>query len=261
MTKTKADSMLCAWLGLPKRIGQVQESRQPRDWEKLGTKLFQSFSDSCLWAEEKPSCEAGQTLTKVFNWIAINEVLVRGSGPEHTCKSRARCQEPVSVQVNFVSKWRQFSVLQIVFRFWADGIMFVWLKDYLNPLECDCETKSFSGRSVMSVSWNGILRARKSQQRKSARAGGRVLKNLSRVKWKSVARERPRSRSRENWRLPISESNRRRQNVQSRCGQCVGTQNPLHFLITQAWLTRSFPAPRPQNSYVANFSVSWTPWK
>lgn len=61
----------------------------------------------------------------------------------------------------------------------------------------------------------------KNQQRKSARAGGRVLKNLSRVKWKSVARERPRSRSRENRRLPISDSNRRRQNVPSRCGQCV----------------------------------------
>lgn len=153
-------------------------------------------------------------------------------------KPRERCQEPVSRCKSLsCPNDANFQLYKLFFDSGPMGLCsFGSERYYLKPLETDCATKSLSGRSVMSVSGRkGIYGARKSQQSQSARAGGRVLKNLSRVKWKPVARERPRSRSRENRRLPISESDWRRQNVQSRCGQCVGTQNALHFLITQAW--------------------------
>lgn len=241
MSKTKADSMLRAWLGFGEENRPSSRERgAARETEKTrAAKLFlRSFSDSCLWAEEKPSCEAGQALTKVLIELQLMSCLFAGQAPStHAKAARALPRTSLSVQVTFVSKWRQFSASQIVFRFWADGILFVRLGKILFKATRDRLRNEIAFWQVSYVcEWQKRnLRARKSQRSQSARAGGRVLKNLSRVKWKPVARERPRSRSRENRRLPISESDWRRQNVQSRCGQCVGTQNALHFLITQAW--------------------------
>lgn len=222
-------------LALAKRIGQVQES-ESLALRKLERSFCPKLFEFVFVGWRKTFLRSRPNLDKSFflNWIAINELLVRGSG-QHTCKSRARAlpRTSLSVQVTFVFKRRQFSASQIVFRFWADGIMFARLpRDLLfkASLKPDCETKSLSGRSVLFNSRpRRNFQASKSQQSQSARAGGRVSRNLSRGKWKSVARERPRH---ENRRLPISESDWRRQNVQSRCGQCVGTR-ALHFLITR----------------------------
>lgn len=172
-------------------------------------------------------------------------------------KPRERCQEPVSRCKSLsCPNDANFQLYKLFFDSGPMGLcLFGSERYYLKPFETDCETKSFSGRSVMSVRGRkGIYKPRKANKAKvhvPEVEFWRIYRESSENRWPAKGRaEKPRKSMASDIRVGLAAT---KQNVQSRCGQCVGTQNALHFLITQAWLTRSFPASRPQNSYVANF--------
>lgn len=99
--------MLRAWLGFGEENRPSSRERgAARETEKTrAAKLFQSSSDSCLWAEEKPSCEAGQALTKVLIELQLMSCLFAGQAPStHAKAARALPRTSLSVQVTFVSK-------------------------------------------------------------------------------------------------------------------------------------------------------------